>query len=123
VTFLENIVAFTLTALALVALMALLNTGMFLGTRSEHQIHAEQIVQQLQEAYAQDLAKLGDGVYPLAAVSDSVQGIDYRPRLRIGTYSNDPKAPVRSLEVTVDWDFKGKAFQRSRVRLLCSIPR
>ncbi len=104
-------------------MMALLNTGMFLGARSEHQIHAEQMLQQIQEAYAQDLAKMTDGDYPLATRSDSVQGIDYRPRLRIGTYSNDPKAPVRSLEVTLNWDYQGRPFQRNRVRLLCSIPR
>ena len=84
---------------------------------------AEHLLQQLQESYAQDLAKLADGDYPLAAVTNSLQGIHYRPRLRIGTYSNDPKAPVRSLEVTINWDFKGKPFHRSRVRLLCSIPR
>lgn len=118
----ENVISFTLAALAMVAIMAMFNTSAFLGTRSQNQIHAEQILQQLQESYATDLAKIPDASYPLAYTLDST-GVRYDPVLTVGTYSADATAPVRSLKVKVTWNYRGEDFSRERVRLLCVIPR
>lgn len=118
----ENVISFTLAALAMVAIMAMFNTSAFLGTRSQNQIHAEQILQQLQESYATDLAKMTDATYPLAYELDST-GVRYEPVLTVGTYSADATAPVRSLTVKVSWNYRGQSFTRERVRLLCTIPR
>ena len=118
----ENVISFTLAALALVAVMAMFNTSAFLGTRSQNQIHAEQILQQLQEFYAPDLAKLSDGTYPLAYQVDATQ-VQYEPVVTLSTYSNDPTAPVRKLDIQVSWNYRGQNFTRQRMRLLCTLPR
>ena len=118
----ENVISFTFAALALVAILAMFNTSAFLGTRSQNQIHAEQILQELQEFYAPDLPKLTDGTYALAYQVDSTQ-VRYDPVMNLSTYSNDPTAPVRRLDIQVSWTYRGQSFTRQRVRLLCTLPR
>ena len=119
---LENVLTFTLLSIALVAIIGMLNTGTLLGARSENQVHADRILQELQEFYGLELRTVADGSYTLSTRLGP-NGVEFRPTLNLTTPVTDPKAPVRRLETVVDWTYRQRAYRQNRTRLLCPIPR
>lgn len=112
---LENVLAFTVLSLGLVVFVALLNSGYLLNRRSEAQIRAEQVLEELLELYCHDAPGLSDGNYVLPYRQDGV--VSLQLNLRLSTYSNDPV--VRQVQVTAVWP-DGR---RERRRLVCDVPR
>lgn len=118
-TLMESVLGLTLVSLALVALVATLNSALLLSARSQHMAQSEQILEQLSEFYAQDYVHgYGDTIYSLQPLQAPDQLV-YQRQFRLSTYSTDLAVPIRRLEVTVSWQWKGRNFQRNRVRLLC----
>jgi Tfp pilus assembly protein PilV len=113
----ENVLAFTVLTLGMVAFVALLNSGFLLNRRSERQIHAEQLLEQLMEFYAEDVHRLPDGSYDLPYKQD-LTGATYRCSVQLSTYATDPL--VRTVEVTARFEHQQV---RQRRRRICDIPR
>lgn len=120
-TILENVLGFTLTALGLLGVVALLNSSLVLSSRAENQVHAEQILQELMEVYAHDVHGMSDGTYALAYRQD-YNRMEFRPSLTVTTYDADPELPVRGVRLRVEWSHRG-LHTRERVRLLCRLRR
>jgi hypothetical protein len=120
-TILENVLGFTLTALGLLGVVALLNSSLVLSSRAENQVHAEQMLQELMEFYAHDVHAMTDGSYALPYRQDSNR-MEFRPLLTISTYDADPELPVRGVRLRIEWSHRG-LHVRERIRLVCRLRR
>ncbi|MBS2040726.1 hypothetical protein JST97_37410 [bacterium] len=118
-TLIETVLAFTLVSLGLLAAVSLLNTSFLLSASSRHNNQGEQLLQEIMEFYSQDYVHgYGDTTYQLEPVVGADQ-VTYQREFALSTFSTSLGAPVRRLEATVSWQWKGQPKDKTRVKLVC----
>lgn len=117
-TIIESVMGFSLLALGLVGVVGVLNTSLMLSSTNQHAVQSELILQELLEFYSQDYVYWRDAQYDLDPVR-GVDGVQFTRAVRFSTYSADPLAPVRRVEVVSRWVWKHQNYERTRARLLC----
>lgn len=118
-TLVENVLAFTILALGLVAAIAMTQSGFFLSAGTKHAVRSEQLLGQMLDLYCQDYTLYSlDQTYPLSEVAGEDE-VSYARKVTFSTYSSEPVAPVRQVTVATAWRWKAKSYERSRTRLVC----
>lgn len=117
-TLVETVLSFTLVSLGLLAAVALLNSSFLLSASSRHNNQGEQLLQQMMEFYSQDYPHYGDTTYQIAPVLGADQ-VSYQRKFSLSTFSTTLGAPIRRLEATVSWQWKGRLKEKKRVKLVC----
>lgn len=114
-TLVETIVATSLLALVLLALLNLLPASLASMRRAEHQLRAEQIAQEhLEKVRELPFEKLALGPFNPAPAVETAGGVRFTPALEIYALPGSDPNLLRRLRVSVTWEFQGRHHQMSQ---------
>jgi len=114
-TLVETIVATSLLALVLLALLNLLPASLASMRRAEHQLRAEQIAQEhLEKVRELPFEKLTLGLLNPAPAAETASGVSFTPAVEIYALPGSDPDLLRRVRVKVSWEFRGRHHQLSQ---------